>query len=222
MNIIYYKEWVKTRWYIVLMFVVMLGFMGYSLLNINRIAEIKGIGHVWEIMISKDTVFVDILQYVPFVIGALFAVAQFAPEMYHKCLKLTLHLPYSQWRMINSMLSFGILSLAVIFAASNILMFVYLQSVLTYELYMRILLTAAPWFLAGFASYMLVSWICLEPTWKRRIINIAISALVLRVYFFTPSSEAYNSFLPLLTVYTFMLGCLSWISIARFKAGEQD
>ena len=29
MNIIFYKEWIKTRWYLLLMFVVTLGFAGY-------------------------------------------------------------------------------------------------------------------------------------------------------------------------------------------------
>jgi hypothetical protein len=222
MNIIYYKEWVKTRWYLLLILIVIIAFTAYALLNINRIIEIKGVDHVWEIMISKDMVFVDILQYVPFVMGALLAIAQYTPEMYHKCLKLTLHLPYSQWRMINSMLSFGLLALLICFAASYVIMFAFLNRIVAYELYSRVLLTAFPWFLAGFASYLLVSWICLEPTWKRRVLNILISVLVIRVYFFTPSANAYNSFLPLLTVYTLLLGSLSWISIARFKEGEQD
>ncbi len=54
-------------------------------------------------------------------------------------------------------------------------------------------------FLAGFAGYLLVSWICLEPTWKRRVLNLIIAALIFRVYFLAPGAEAYfgnNSFCP--------------------------
>lgn len=222
MNIIFYKEWIKTRWYLLLMFVVILGFTGYSMLRISRVAELKGIEHVWEVMIAKDVVFVDLLQYIPVLAGLLLALVQFMPEMYHKCLKLTLHLPYSQWRMVNTMLLFGLWMLALCFALSYLLMFAYLQNVLAVELYARILLSAFPWYLAGFASYLLVSWICLEPVWKRRVVNLAVALLVLRLFFMAPAPEAYNGFLPWLAVYTFLLGTLSWLSVARFKAGEQD
>jgi len=222
MNIIFYKEWIKTRWYLLLMFVATLGFAGYSMLRINRVVELKGMAHVWEVIILKEVVFVDLLQYIPLLAGLLLALVQFMPEMYHKCLKLTLHLPYSQWRMVNSMLLFGLLTLAVCFIADYTLMFVYLQGVLASELYRRILLSALPWYLAGFASYLLLSWICMEPTWKRRIFNIVVALLVLRVFFLDPSAESYNEFMPWLALYTLLLGSLSWLSVARFKAGEQD
>lgn len=117
MNIIFYKEWIKTRWYLLLMFVVTLGFAGYSMMRINRVVELKGVEHIWEIMISKDVIFIDLLQYIPVLAGILLALVQFMPEMYHKCLKLTLHLPYSQWRMINSMLLYGLLMLGALLCA---------------------------------------------------------------------------------------------------------
>ncbi len=222
MNRIFYKEWIKTRWYLLLMFVVTLGFVGYSMLRISRTIALKGVDHVWEVMIMKDVIFVDLLQYVPLLAGLLLALVQFMPEMYHKCLKLTLHLPCSQWRMINSMLLFGLLAMLGCFAVNYIVMFAYMQGVLAPELYSRVLLSALPWYLAGIAAYLLVSWICLEPTWKRRVFNIVVTLLVLRVFFLAPAVEAYNAFLPCLAVYTLLLGSLSWLSIARFKAGKQD
>ena len=103
------------------------------------------------------------------------------PEMQRKCLKLTLHLPYSQKKMVMAMLAFGVLALFACFATSFIIMGVYLPQHFTSELVQRILLSAAPWFLAGFAGYLLVSWICLEPTWKRRVLNLIIAALIFRV-----------------------------------------
>ena len=209
MNAIFYKEWIKTRWYLLLALLVTLGFAGYSMLRINRVASMKGVEHVWEVMLSRDTVFVDLLEFIPLLVGILLALVQFVPEMHHKCLKLTLHLPYPQLRMINLMLLYG-------------LMTVYMQGVLAPELYSRILLTALPWYLAGIAAYLLISWICLEPTWKRRVLNLVISVLLLRIFFLAPAPEAYNAFLPWLAIYTLLTASLSWLSIARFKAGEQD
>lgn len=59
-----------------------------------------------------------------------------------------------------AMLAFGVLALFTCFATSFIIMGVYLPQHFTSELVQRILLSAAPWFLAGFAGYLLVSWIC--------------------------------------------------------------
>ena len=63
MNAIFYKEWIKTRWYLLLVGVVTLGFAGYSMLRINRVVELKGVEHVWEVMLQRDAVFVDTAIY---------------------------------------------------------------------------------------------------------------------------------------------------------------
>lgn len=222
MNAIFYKEWIKTRWYLLLALLVTLGFAGYSMLRINRVVGMKGADHLWEVMLSRDVVFVDLLEYIPLLVGVLLALVQFIPEMHRKCLKLTLHLPYPQLRMISLMLLYGLLTLSACFVANYLLMTVYLQGILAPELYLRILLTALPWYLAGIAAYLFIAWICLEPTWKRRVLNLVISLLLLRIFFLAPAPEAYNAFLPWLAIYTLLTASLSWLSVARFKVGKQD
>ena len=217
-----YKEWIKTRYYYFLAILVSWGMTGYCILKINRAITMKGAPHLWEVMLGKDVVFIDLLTYLPLLIGIFLAWVQFVPEMQQNRLKLTLHLPYPQLRMINLMLLYGLVVLLICFAANYVLMTVYMQGVLAPELYSRILLTALPWYLAGIAAYLLISWICLEPTWKRRVLNLVISVLLLRIFFLAPAPEAYNAFLPWLAIYTLLTASLSWLSIARFKAGEQD
>nr|WP_320058717.1 hypothetical protein [uncultured Bacteroides sp.] len=219
---IFYKEWIKTRWYLLLAVATTLGFAGYSMLRISRVVDLKGAEHVWEVMLSRDAIFIDVLQYIPLLVGMLLAVVQFVPEMQRKCLKLTLHLPYSQLRMVGAMLLYGLLVLSLCFAANFFLMGLYLQGVMAPELEQHILLTAAPWYLAGITAYLLVSWICLEPTWKRRIINLVMSVLLLRIFFLSVTPEAYNQFLPWLLIYTLLTASLSWLSVSRFKIGKQD
>jgi len=121
---IFYKEWLKTRWYYLVAVLLSLGFVGYVLLNFFRAAGLKGIAHLWEVMLLRDAVFVDLLQFVPLVVGLLFAVVQFVPEMQRKCLKLTLHLPCPELRMIGAMLLYGGLLLGVLFAVSLGVLFV--------------------------------------------------------------------------------------------------
>lgn len=219
---IFYKEWLKTRWYYLVAVLLSLGFVGYVLLNFFRAAGLKGIAHLWEVMLLRDAVFVDLLQFVPLVVGLLFAVVQFVPEMQRKCLKLTLHLPYLELKMTGNMLLSGLVLLLVCFASNFLLMEVYLSGVLAHELKNHILLTALTWYLAGISGYLLVAWICLEPAWKRRILNLVIAVLLLRIFFLSPTPEAYNKFLPYLLVYTLLTASFSWLSIVRFKAGKQD
>ena len=120
------------------------------------------------------------------------------------------------------MLLYGLLILLVCFASNYLLMAIYLQGILAPELYSRILLTALPWYLAGFTAYLLIAWVCLEPTWKRRIFNLIVTVLLLRIFFLSSDPEAYNGFLPGLIVYSLLTVSLSWLSVIRFKAGKQD
>lgn len=219
---IFYKEWIKTRWYLLLALSVTTGFAGYSMLRINRVAELKGVEHVWEVMLTRDTAFVDLLEYIPLLAGLLLAIVQYVPEMHHKCLKLTLHLPYPRLRMVNIMQLYGLVVLLLCFTVNYLLMWVYLQDILPRELWSRILLTALPWYTAGIAAYLLLTWICLEPTWKRRVLNLVVSVLLLRIFFLAPAPEAYNAFMPWLLLYTLLLATLPWLSVERFKAGKQD
>ena len=207
MYAIFYKEWIKTRWYFLLAVLATLGFTGYCMLRINRVVEMKGAAHVWEVMLQRDVIFIDMLQYIPLIAGILMAIVQFVPEMQRKCLKLTLHLPYPELKMTGNMLLSGL---------------VYLNGILAHELKNHILLTALTWYLAGISGYLLVAWICLEPAWKRRILNLIIAVLLLRIFFLSPTPEAYNKFLPYLVVYTLLTASFSWLSIVRFKAGKQD
>ena len=183
MYAIFYKEWIKTRWYFLLAVLATLGFTGYCMLRINRVVEMKGAAHVWEVMLQRDVIFIDMLQYIPLIAGILMAIVQFVPEMQRKCLKLTLHLPYPELKMTGNMLLSGLVLLLVCFASNFLLMEVYLNGILAHELKNHILL---------------------------------------RIFFLSPTPEAYNKFLPYLVVYTLLTASFSWLSIVRFKAGKQD
>ena len=219
---IFYKEWIKLHRYVLLALAVTSAMTGYCMLRIDRAMELNGAAHIWEVMVMKDAIFINSLEYVPLIAGILAALVQFMPEMQRKCLKLTLHLPCPQKKMLFTMSGTGALLLLLCFAANFALMLGYLGSVLPRELVCNILSAAAPWYLAGLAAYLLTSWICLEPTWKMRIFNILVAALIIRVYFLGSAPKAYNGFLPWLTLYTLALSLLSWISVVRFKAGRQD
>ena len=154
--------------------------------------------------------------------GLLLAIVQFVPEMQQKRLKLTLHLPYPQNRMLMLMLIAGLSELIVIYLIDYLILYVYLQNILAPELTDRILLTSLPWYIGGITAYSLTSWICLEPTWKRKILNFFISCGIIRIFFLSNVPQAYDGFIWILLLFTGFTFILPWLSVTRFKAGKQD
>lgn len=219
---IFYKEWIKTRWYILLSGVLMIAMTGYCVMNIHRIVEFKGAAHLWEVMLERDALFIDLLSYVPLLVGLLMAVFQFVPEMQQSRLKLTLHLPYPHYRMVAVMLLYGVAMLCLVYAASLVLIGICFDTVVARELCLHVLLTALPWYVAGLAAYLIGAWVCLEPTWRRRILDMLVGVAFLRLFYLAPAPEAYNCFLPGLTLVTLALSLLGMLSVYRFKTGEQD
>lgn len=219
---IFYKEWIKTRIYFPVAVLASLAFVIHALLRLERVIKFKGAAHLWEILLSRDTVFIEPLTYLPLFAGLLLAVVQFVPEMQQKRLKLTLHLPYPQNRMLLLMLCAGLSELFVLYALHYGILYAYLQSVLAPELTRRILLTALPWYICGITAYLLTAWICLEPTWKRRFFNLLLASGIVRVFFLSDVPQAYDGFTGLLLLFTACTLLLPLLSVSRFKAGKQD
>ena len=219
---ILYKEWIKMRALLPVAAVAVLGFTVYALLRVERAVDFRGAAHVWQIMIDKETVFIEPLRLLPALAGIATALVQFIPEMSQRRLKLTLHLPFPQRGMILVMAAAGLGALAVLFAAQAAMVWGYMHRLLAPELTARAMMTAVPWWAAGLTLYMLTAWICLEPTWKLRIVNLLIAAGIVRIFFLLDKPEAYNSFLPTLIIFTILCASLSIRSVVRFKEGCQD
>jgi len=220
--IFFYKEWIKTRYYFIIALIVTLCFCTYCILNISRVIELKGAVHIWEVMLQRDAIFIQQLRFIPLIVGILAGIVQYFPEVQQKRIKLTLHLPCSHYKSVGSMLLFGAIVLLLLFLSNFLLMGIYLSQHFANELIRHILLTAIPWYIVGMLGYLFSAWICIEPTWKRRIINILLSTAVLRIFFISEVPEAYNRILPILAIYTLLASLLPFYSVSRFKTGKQD
>jgi len=219
---IIYKEFLKTKWVLLGIVLVFAAYLGYLFLTISKSAQINGLESIWTYMISKSAVLFDGFRFFPLAAGIVLAAAQFVPEASHKRLKLTLHLPYPQGKMIALMYCFGLVALLLIFALSAIAIAVFMSKIVVKELILSILLSIIPWFLAGFAGYLWTSAICLEPTWKMRILLAVLLAGVAGVCFLSPMAEAYNKFLPYLAIFILLAQSLIFYAVSRFKEGLQD
>ena len=205
---IFYKEWIKMRWFCLVAALFLAGFTAYALLRVRRVITFKGAAHIWEVMLENE--------------GVLLALVQFIPEMTHKRLKLTLHLPFPQRKMILLMMGVGLAALAVLSAVQAFVLWCYFHTLLAPELVSRILLTSLPWYLAGLALYPLAAWVCLEPTWRRRVADILVAVGVCRLFFLSETPQAYDGMLPWLLALLLCVLFFPLLSVYRFKQGCQD
>ncbi len=154
--------------------------------------------------------------------GALLALSQWIPEIQRKRLKLTLHLPYSQTGMLAMITVYGLVALTVLFGLQALASAWAMGTWVPAELVTHILRTMAVWYLAGWAAYLFTSALCLEPTWRMRVVLLLVAAGALRLMFLSGVPEAYNGFFPWMFVYVLLSGGLLFSGVARFKEGLQD
>jgi len=221
-KMILYKEWLKTRWFLLGAALVLAAATAFTLLNVSKTAELNGADVLWSTLIAKDTVLIEMLRYLPLAAGVLLAVAQFLPETTAKRLKITLHLPYPQGRMVAGMYGYGILALVVLFGLQVLALNIALRNWFVPELVNRILATSAVWFLAGFAGYLWTAAVILEPAWRMRIVLLVLLAGLIRLFFISNVPESFNGILPWLAIYVLGGQLLIFHSIARFKEGIQE
>lgn len=219
---IVFKEWIKTRRVLFISLLLAVVMAVYAVLSMNRLISLKGVDHLWIVMLVKDNLFVGIIKYVPVVIGIAVAVAQMAPEMSHKRLKLTLHLPYPQMRLITIMLLTGLTEIFAVYLVQLLILVAYDFSIIPCELVERMVLTVLPWYFAGFTAYLFVASVCLEGTWFMRIVLSLLCIGVLMMFYLQDSPEAYNGMILLMMAFMAVPALLSYGSVIRFKEGRQD
>ncbi len=216
---IFFKEWLKTRIVVILSVLLSLALCAYLLLSTSRLIDLNGTMPVWDTLLNRDVVLIELLRYLPLIVGVLLGIAQCLPEMTQKRIKLTLHLPIDNWKSIGCMVLYGAIVMIVLAVLDLGVCLIVLAKWLPAELLLRIFLTACVWYLAGLLAYFFAIWIALEPTWKMRILELIFAGACMRGFFMSTMPETYNAFLPIMLIFTILCAALPMISINRFKQG---
>ncbi|MFA6676848.1 MAG: hypothetical protein WCS34_04575 [Bacteroidales bacterium] len=220
---IFFKEWIKTKRTFWILFATMVCFSIYIIFQIFHTCEFVSPTRVWNNFIIDDKgVYINQMQFLPLLAGIILAFVQFVPEITLKRIKLTLHVPYPQKRMLLMMALIGVLELTTIFVVSLGLYTAYLSTIVSHEVVFSSFMAALPWFVAGIASYILVSAICIEPTWRGRVIGGLTSAIFLRIFFVSVLPKAYSYSIVGLIIVVLLCFLLMLRSMFRFKQGLQD
>jgi hypothetical protein len=216
-----YKEWIKTQKAILLLLFVFLGIGIYSFMKITEAIRLLGMVNYWESIIQKDITLFPYFKYLALSGGVLLAITQYVPELQYKRLKLTLHLPLNETKILSIMLYYGfsVILLFILITLPALLfgLSIYFPAEIVWAAYYNML----PWFLAGLAAYLTTSWICLEPQWKQRVMNAIPGICAVSYFFIAAKSGAYQPFLPYLAGFIIIAFFFSFYSTIRFKEGVQ-
>lgn len=216
-----YKEWVKTRKFVFVVLLLLAAVTVYAYIDVTYSIRVNEAVNVWYGFIFQGMSVSGLMMYLMPLSGIAMAIVQFVPEMTNKRLKLTLHLPASETRLVSAMLLFGYGVLLVLYLASMGLLSLLVGRILPAEVICMMVSQLLPWAMAGLTGYGFTVWICVEPSWKQRLFNMLISLGLLAVFFVSLYPGTYSGF-----VWGMMLILISsfvfpFYSCVRFKQGIQ-
>ena len=217
-----YKEWIKLRLYWVLLLVGSAGFAAFLCLRLRNVHQFHDAVSIWSAWIFKGYLFFASFQYVPLGAGVVLGALQFLPETLSKRVRLVLHLPLGEERVISHHLLAGILLLTLIFAPAVALFGITSWLYFPVEFQRNLALTLAPWLLAGYAGYLLTATLLLENAWRHRVFYLLLGGATLRLFYLGEFYDVYLRVLPGFVFWTAALFTLPLFSSYRFRKGLES
>jgi hypothetical protein len=216
---ILYKEWIKLRLYWALLFIASLGFALFLSLRLRHVHQFYDAVSVWSAWIFKGYLFFHPYRYAPLAAGVVVGALQFLPETLNKRVRLALHLPLGEERVISHHLLAGLVALTLLLAPAAAIFAVTGWIYFPVEFQRNLALTLAPWLLAGYSGYLLTATLLLETTWRYRVLYLLLGGAVLRLFFLDDFYDVYQRVLPALAAWAVALFALPLFSSYRFRKG---
>jgi len=217
---VFYKEWLKIRWFIGGYTFLGILVIGYLFLALKHNFAFSGGKNVWNAVLFQGHQFYSLFKFVPLAGGLTIAIAQYLPETINKRLKLTFHLPLAENKGLLLMQAFGAGSLLIAFLIFGGLFTGFSLIYFPIEIVADVVITIVPWLLAGFAAYFIVALVILEPNWMFRFCYSSIGCFFLTIYFASAGIAAYAPANSGLLVLTALLSIAFVFPAYRFRKGE--
>jgi len=164
-----YKEWLKLKWTYLILAAISFLTLIYIAVSVAHDIEFNSAKAIWGAIIYLKYPFFSDIKYIFIATGVVMAIVQFFPEMNSDRLKLTLHLPVEEKKLLLQMISIGVMFIAALFLVIVLSMIIISSIHFPSEITTSALATMAPWIIAGLVAYLAVSTIVVEPIWVKRI-----------------------------------------------------
>ena len=218
---IFYKEWIKTQRVVILLGVLLVALIGYMWLTVSSDIRTYGIIEIWGATVARDYSILPSTVYLyPALCGLLLGALQFTSEIVNKRLKLTLHLPMNQMRIMALHFTYGVavvLTLSILLFAVSLLI---LSSYFPREIIFMNIPTIAANIMLALSLYFISAYVVIEPVWRRRVGALLIGAGAAWAFYEKPTPNMCGlMFLLLITSLTIVA---AYLSLSRFKDGAQN
>lgn len=220
---IYYKEWIKCRNIILLLGAIALSLSIYIIISSNYAFRNSGVMTTWlSVADGGESIIPSYFCWFLVSIGGIIAAVQFSSEMVDKRLKLTLHLPRAESKIILSLSSFGLMATALISLMAVVTLAISLQFSYPYELVVGEISRLLPYFFGGFTLYNLTAMVVVEPIWRRKVTYIFIAVGALYPFVIGAKIGANMGILSTLILIVIVTIAALFFAVNRFKDGAQS
>lgn len=210
---IFYKEWLKTRWVFFISTAISLLAIVFILLQVRANITHASANFVWYKILFFNDKYYNLYMYIPFISGVALAFFQFLPEVQHKRLKLTYHLPLQIHNSLFLMIVFGMLINSLSFFISIVAFKIIASLYFPINIIIPTIYSIIPWAVNGGIAYAIITNVLLEPTWRQRTFLLIIGGLSIIIPFQKSMMMSLN---PLLFI--LILLYIIWLS-ATFYSG---
>lgn len=169
---VFYKEFIKTRFCLLMLAAGSLAFMGWIWLGVHRLFLLDHPEIVWYRVMDLGQIPYSALTFFPAVCACTFCGCQFLPEMRDERLRISLHLPCGMAPLILAHLLFGFVFLFLLYLLDILLLLSMMGRYFPHEAVFMALATCLPWFLAGFYAYLCTACAILEPQKKAKLMGV--------------------------------------------------
>lgn len=216
-----YKEWLKTRWFLLAIAVAGLLLHIYMFMKTGRSLRLVGAEHIWDVAVNRNQFLFPDLKYLPVLAGTILGLSQYLPEIASRRIKLTFHLPLHEKTITSWMVGYGFGWLFLLFLIQFIGLMIGMSIQFAPEIVTNSALTVLPWYVAGLWAYLACVFVCVEPTWRMRLPNLLISVALIRTLFLSDFPAAYVRMPLYMLLPTGLFMLFLWLSVYRLKVGRQ-
>ena len=217
---LFYKEWLKTRWFLLAGLVVGVALIINMFLQLNsNIINAGGASQYIYDWQRGGRAHYDLFRWIPMLVALLIGVSQYAPEVLQKRIKLTLHLPRPEMNMLYTMVLYGFVCITAILAVCMGIFFAADAYFMPYEMHVMAIKALVPYILSGYVTYAFVAMIAMEPNWLHRFLYLVLAYfIVMDLYLGNP--DTWGTMPALLVI--LVIASLGMLYTAnRFKVGER-
>ncbi|MFC0876578.1 hypothetical protein ACE01N_08280 [Saccharicrinis sp. FJH2] len=218
---IFYKEWLKTKWFIIVgvLMVILFLFIWFQILNAKFSGQ-QFIKNIYLIAINNK-MYQNPLHFMPAIFALILALFQFVPEINNHKYRLTLLLPANEIKLFALMTGYGYL----IYTGFTILLisafFIISNHFLPILLVQASLANIITWILSGYLTYTWITTVLFEPGWIYRIFLSSLGFTAISVSLWQTENFTTHQLNFVILAYVLLSYTIPYFTLNRLRKGKQ-